>query len=272
VTKWALAALCYLTLSVSGAWHALLFIFARDHRLISLWSQEAWSMGQWYAVAMLVIMLCHEYGHMVAVSRYHMQTTGPYFLPAPWPMTGTMGSFLRLHGAFPSREALVEVGAAGPLGGMVVIIPAVMLGLAWSVPAHLGSEPLIRRFGEPLLFQAFGIGGDVALHPLAVAGWFGCLLTSINLLPFLYLDGGRIIQGLAPNLLEPLSVVVWLGCCLGVFLDDGGLSWLLLGIVLLAQFIYAGSPPPPAYLDPPSWRASVWASLAAACAVLCWCP
>jgi membrane-associated protease RseP (regulator of RpoE activity) len=221
---------------------------------------------------MLTIMLAHECGHLWALRGYHMTAKGPYVLPSPWPMVGTAGAFLKLESRFPSREALVAVGAAGPMAGMLVILPVALVGAHWSIAAHLGAEPMIRRFGEPLLLQAFGVTGDVALHPLAVAAWFGCLLTSINLLPFLYLDGGRIIQGLWPSLLEPLAAFVFFGCCVGVFVEDGGLSWLLLALVLLAQVIYAGIPPPPAYPEAPSDRAYAWAILAGICAALAWCP
>jgi hypothetical protein len=270
--RWALGLWAWLMLSLSGAWHAVLFLEASRHQAVPLWGWDALRLGQWYALPMLGILLAHEYGHVWALRRYRMTATGPFLLGAPWPMTGLLGSFIRVTSPFPSRDAMVEFGAAGPVAGMLPTVAAAVLGLRWSLHVPHGAVSLARRFGEPLLFQLVAGRGDLALHPLAVAGWIGTVLTLINLMPCLYLDGGRLVQGLWPDGFAAVSFLTWALAGFGIFVVDGGLSWLFLWLLIGASFVYAGFPAAPAYPDPPTWRSVVWASVAAVCALLCWCP
>jgi membrane-associated protease RseP (regulator of RpoE activity) len=100
------------------------------------------------------------------------------------------------------RRALFDVGASGPWAGMLVAIPALMLGLALSEirPGGGPDEPGLF-LGDSLLFKALtwlvlGIDSDdatIMLHPIALAGWVGLLVTALNLLPVGQLDGGHVV-------------------------------------------------------------------------------
>jgi membrane-associated protease RseP (regulator of RpoE activity) len=69
--------------------------------------------------------------------------------------------------------------------------------------------------------------------PLAEAGWFGCLLTAINLLPIGQLDGGHIANALspkwAPKIVRPLIALAFLA---GVLVYPGWILWALLILAL----------------------------------------
>jgi len=154
-----------------------------------------------FSVTLMGILLVHEMGHYT-LARYHdVGATLPYFIPAPPPVPiGTFGAFIRMDTPPPNRRALFDVGAAGPWAGLIATIPAIVIGLQWSdvQPRALFSGGL--ELGEPLLFSllsylTLGPLGDnmtVVLHPVALAGWFGLLVTFLNLLPIGQLDGGHV--------------------------------------------------------------------------------
>jgi membrane-associated protease RseP (regulator of RpoE activity) len=74
-------------------------------------------------------------------------------------------------------------------------------------------------------------GQTLALHPIAVAGWFGLLLTALNLLPLGQLDGGHVLFGASPKLHRvlgpPISAAL---LALGVFTPFPG--WILWGLLM----------------------------------------
>src|SRR5690606_7442838 len=127
----------------------------------------------------------------------------PYFLPVPIVWFGTMGAIITMPERIRSRIALLDIGAAGPLAGMVVAIPTMVVGLRLSEVAPLGSDSYIQE-GQSLLYWAIKRvvlgpipdGSDVHLHPTAFAAWGGFLITMINLLPWGQLDGGHIAYAL----------------------------------------------------------------------------
>ncbi len=88
--------------------------------------------GLWYSLTILAILGCHEMGHYVMCLRYNVDATRPYFLPAPLPLTGTLGAFIRIKSRIPNRIALFDIGVAGPLAGFVVAVPALFIGLLLS--------------------------------------------------------------------------------------------------------------------------------------------
>jgi membrane-associated protease RseP (regulator of RpoE activity) len=183
--------LTFLTTSFAGALHAGVDPLAH-------WS--AIRAGFPFAVTLLTILLCHEMGHYF-LARYHqVEATLPYFIPAP-PLIGTFGAFIRMKSPPPSRNALFDVGAAGPWAGVIIAIPAIIIGLRLSEvrPAAL-AEAGDLTLAEPVLFSMLSYftlgplapGMDVFLHPVALAGWIGLLVTFINLIPVGQLDGGHV--------------------------------------------------------------------------------
>lgn len=155
-----------------------------------------------YATALLGILLCHEMGHFLAARVHGIPVSLPYFIPVPF-FFGTFGAVIRTRGGVRSRSALLDVGAAGPLAGMVVAIPCMVAGLALSEVRPLPTEPY-QLEGQSLLYGLLKRivvgpipeGHDVFLHPLAWAAWIGFLVTMINLIPVGQLDGGHVAYAL----------------------------------------------------------------------------
>lgn len=165
-----------------------------------------WTSGLPFSLTLMSILLAHEMGHYLLARRHGVRVTLPFFLPGP-PFVfgpGTFGAFIRMKSLPPSRRVLFDIGAAGPWAGICVAIPAVLYGLHLSElkpipPAFSGLE-----FGDSLLFKLLGrlvvgpipYGFDIFLHPIALAGWFGFLVTALNLLPVGQLDGGHVVYAL----------------------------------------------------------------------------
>ncbi|MBN1559236.1 site-2 protease family protein [candidate division KSB1 bacterium] len=165
------------------------------------------TVGMWYSIAVITILLAHEMGHYLMCRRYKIAATLPFFIPFPYinPF-GTMGAMIQMRGPIPNKKALFDVGAAGPLAGFIVTIPVIYFGVSLSdiTPTSDLSEGMNIVLGESLIYKlisCLAIGpvakeNDVLLHPMAYAGWVGLFVTSLNLLPVGQLDGGHIFYSL----------------------------------------------------------------------------
>lgn len=207
--------------------------------------------GAKLAVALLSILLAHEFGHYLAARRYGLDATLPFFIPAPFvSLVGTLGAFIRIRSPFPDRRALFDVGIAGPLAGFVVCLPVLALGAAEA--RILPDEP--SRFalilGEPLLFQwavrlvlgPVPEGMTVVIGPLGMAAWFGLLVTALNLIPVGQLDGGHVSYALLRGRARSVSRLAFLGCLGLLYLRPTWLVWCVLLLLL-------GRPHPPTLFD-----------------------
>lgn len=156
-----------------------------------------------YSVTLMSILFAHEFGHYTMARVHRVDATLPYFIPAP-PIffIGTFGAFIRMRGVPQNRRALFDIGAAGPWGGFLVAVPALIVGLQLSeVIATPESEMSGLFLGDSLLMkalQSWVLGVDsttatVHLHPIAMAAWVGFLVTALNLLPVGQLDGGHVV-------------------------------------------------------------------------------
>jgi membrane-associated protease RseP (regulator of RpoE activity) len=132
-----------------------------------------------FAFTLLSILGVHEFGHYFTARHYGARVSLPYFIPAPPPFIfGTLGAIIKMKSPARERNSLFDIAVAGPLAGLAVAIPALLLGLAWSrvTPIPPGYEGLV--FGDSLLMQAlvyltFGPipeGTDVLIHPVGLAG------------------------------------------------------------------------------------------------------
>jgi membrane-associated protease RseP (regulator of RpoE activity) len=160
--------------------------------------------GWIFAVPLLGILLAHEFGHWIAARIHGVPASLPYFLPLPlFSPFGTLGAVIAMPRRIRSRNALLDIGAAGPLAGMVVAIPVIVIGLSLSPVLPPESDTFIQE-GQSLLYMLLKflvlgpipVDHDVRLHPTAFAGWAGFLVTMINLLPWGQLDGGHIAYAL----------------------------------------------------------------------------
>lgn len=158
--------------------------------------------GWTFAVPLLVILLFHEFGHYFAARIHGIPASLPYFIPIPI-MVGTFGAVIAVRERVRSRNALLDFGAAGPLAGLAVALPILALGLSMSPVEPLPETGYIQE-GQSLLYIGLKYlivgpipaGYDVMLHPTAMAGWVGLLLTMLNLIPYGQLDGGHIAYAL----------------------------------------------------------------------------
>jgi membrane-associated protease RseP (regulator of RpoE activity) len=159
--------------------------------------------GLAFSITLMTILLAHELGHYFACRYYGIDASLPYFLPFPSPI-GTLGAFIRIRSPIYTRQALFDVGIAGPLAGFALLIPALVIGIAESkvIPgiAERGDlifgVPAIQRLFEWIIFPHVR-SADILLHPVARAAWVGTLATALNLLPIGQLDGGHILYAFA---------------------------------------------------------------------------
>ncbi len=235
----------------------------KDTQLPDPTPREMMRHGLGFALALLFIMLAHEMGHFFLARKHAVDATWPFFIPAPLlSLIGTLGAVIRLRSLPRTRRALLDIGASGPIAGFIATIPILVLGLHWSTVVPIEPESphwtLFEGFLQwfqtgtwpPSPREAFDLGyplgmeliqrlvvGDLpegktlALHPIAVAGWFGFLLTALNLLPLGQLDGGHVLFGASPRLHRlfgpPISAAL---LALGVFTAFPG--WLIWGLLM----------------------------------------
>ena len=227
------------TTTAAGAWQADADFLSDPRQIVA---------GFPFAVTLMSILLVHEMGHYLT-SRYHgVKATLPYFIPAP-SFIGTFGAFIRMQSSPPDRRSLFDVAAAGPLAGLILAVPAVVVGFHLSTVGPqdtssggmvLGSS-LLLSFISKVTLGLLPDDANIVLHPIGFAGWIGLLVTAMNLLPAGQLDGGHVTYALFGRRyiwVSRLTVAAIL--TLGITrLWDG---WLVWGVLLL--FMGVRHPPP----------------------------
>ncbi len=216
------------------------FQFDEDLQFLgTLWDQPGLlAAGLPFSLTLLAILLAHEFGHYFACLYHRIDSSLPYFLPAPT-LIGTFGAFIRIRSPIFSRRDLFDVGVAGPLAGFVFLIPALGIGLALSkvIPGIANQGDL--TFGNPpllwLALQAVFPGestADVYLHPVARAAWIGLFATALNLLPIGQLDGGHILYAFTGPLHRRLSQAFAVALIpLGYFYWNGWILWAVFFLI-----------------------------------------
>ncbi len=190
--------------------------------------------GLAFSLTLMTILLAHELGHYFACRYYGIDASLPYFLPFPSPI-GTLGAFIRIRSPIYTRQALFNVGIAGPLAGFAVLVPALVIGIGASQVMRgtgiaergdlIFGVPTIQRIFEWIIFPGVR-PADILLHPIARAAWVGILATALNLLPIGQLDGGHILYALAGRRHKLLSRIFVLALLpLGYFCWYGWFVW-----------------------------------------------
>jgi len=195
-----------------------------------------------FAAGLLGILVTHELAHYFMARRLGVAASLPYFIPMPLSPFGTMGAIIRTRAPMRNRRQMLAIGAAGPLAGLAVAVPVLILGLMRSQVQPIPMQEGLVMEGNSLLYAAlkflvFGQflprnGYDVFLHPLAFAGWAGLLVTMLNLIPAGQLDGGHIayaLFGKNARWLNRLAVIATMA--LGVVYGYSG--WLIWAAILL---------------------------------------
>src|SRR5262249_29986972 len=158
---------------------------------------------------------------------------GRHGLPVPLPSStpgrsalGPFGALIQMRSPAESRRALFDVAVAGPLAGLVVALPLLLIGLQSSavVPGQVvggrlttpgepaapaatappvgggrtsaGSSLLLGLLAKLAPPEALRYGCVLQFSPLAFAGWLGLFITGLNLLPVGQLDGGHTVRAL----------------------------------------------------------------------------
>ncbi|ABS27880.1 site-2 protease family protein [Anaeromyxobacter sp. Fw109-5] len=135
-----------------------------------------------FAIALLVQLFVHEYGHVHAMRKTGMNVRGMYFVPF-------LGAIAVTDDAFTSRRQQAYVALNGPLWGSIFALVPVGLWF-WT------RDPLFA----------------------AVAAWWA-VINLFNLLPIAPLDGGRVMQAFAFSFSSSLGValtILGLGAAVGV--------------------------------------------------------
>ena len=241
---WLLFGLTIVTTTWAGAAHQGVNLLREPERF---------SEGLPYSLGLLAILGVHELGHYFMARRHGIHVTPPYFIPVPMAL-GTFGAFIQMRSPVQDRRALFDVAVAGPLAGLAVAIPALLIGLRSStvIPSSVPVEGMMggTSVGSSVLFALVAklsigptleYGHVLQLSPLAFAGWLGLLVTALNLLPIGQLDGGHMSSAMFGRRTSGAigSIAMWTLLLLAVFVWPGLMMWALL------VFFIAGTSAPP---------------------------
>src|SRR2546426_5241334 len=130
--------------------------------------------GPWFAVALVLMILVHEMGHVVEIRRQGMTATAPIFIPF-------LGAaiFQRSHPTDALKQA--QIGIAGPIAGTLGATAAFFLYNATQEPIFL------------------------------LAAWIGFYINLFNLIPIWQLDGAWILGPVSPWFQVAALAVIGLG-------------------------------------------------------------
>lgn len=211
--------------------------------------------GPVFCVAVMAILTAHELGHYAQARRYGIPASLPYFIPMPITPFGTMGAIIAMRPGRASTRALFDLAITGPLAGLVLALPASVVGLWLSAFAPEPEPGEALLFGTPLIFDWLaGLvlgpapeGQILMIHPLGFAGWVGIFITALNLLPIGQLDGGHILYSLVPRRAHLVSVGLMAAAMASVAI------WSLWhwSLMILLLIFFGLRHPPTAYGGPP---------------------
>jgi Zn-dependent protease len=165
-----------------------------------------------FMASLMGIIFCHEMGHFLTARRKGIDSSPPYFIPGLPELGGTFGAFIQQKSPPRNSRDLFDLGMTGPLAGFAVTLVVLIVGFWLSVPLTPAQESALETqfpnmtgsIPTPLIFSLLEFvfqgripaGGTLYLHPIAFAGWVGCLVTSLNLFPVSQLDGGHALRAL----------------------------------------------------------------------------
>jgi membrane-associated protease RseP (regulator of RpoE activity) len=206
--------------------------------------------GAPFAVTLLTTLGVHEFGHYFTARYYGVSVSLPYFIPVPPPfLFGTLGAVIRMRTAARDRNALFDIAAAGPIAGLVIAVPALILGIQWSVVAPVVPGAWVT-FGNSALthllvglrFGAIPEGMKLYTHPVFDAAWVGLLVTALNLMPVGQLDGGRIAYALFGRGHRAVGIATF-AALLGLGALTWSANWVVWGFFVLFFVGFHHGPP-----------------------------
>ena len=206
--------------------------------------------GMPFSITLMLILGTHEFGHYYYAQKHKVDATLPYFIPAP-PflfLIGTFGAFIKIKSPIYRKDALLQIGAAGPIAGFIIAVPALIIGLLLSdviekvdiQGAIMLGDSILMKLLTWLTHPALLASQDIMLHPIAFAGWIGLLVTMLNLLPIGQLDGGHIAYAMLGEKQGWLAKASFVSL---IPLSFFSLNWLVWGLLIL--FLMRSTKHPP---------------------------
>lgn len=115
-----------------------------------------------------------------------------------------------MRSPIPNRKALFDVSIAGPIAGFLATLPLLYWGLANSQVVPMSEKTgimnpdalnpnysiLLAVISKLALGSQLTAKSAIDLHPVAVAGFLGLIVTALNLMPVGQLDGGHIVHAI----------------------------------------------------------------------------
>ena len=238
---WILFLLTIFTTLLAGAMMEGALVFSKPLEILK---------GIPFSITLMLILGTHEFGHYYYAQKHKVDATLPYFLPAP-PflfLIGTFGAFIKIKSPIYRKDALLQIGAAGPIAGFIIAVPALLVGLKLSTVVEKVDINNAIMLGDSLLMNLLTWVAypnlldtqDIMLHPMAFAGWIGLLVTMFNLLPIGQLDGGHVayaMLGKKQNIIGKISFLALIP------LSFISLNWLFWGVLLFFLMRSAKHPP-----------------------------
>jgi membrane-associated protease RseP (regulator of RpoE activity) len=197
-----------------------------------------------FAATLLLTLGVHEFGHYFTARYYGVSVSLPYFIPVPPPfMFGTLGAVIRMRSPANDKNVLFDIAAAGPIAGLLIAIPALLLGIHWSslAPAIPGAwttfgDSALTRALLTLRFGPMPAGMRLYTHPMFDAAWVGLLVTALNLMPVGQLDGGRIAYALFGRAHRAVGVATFVAL-IALGLITWSPNWVVWGLFV---FVFVG--------------------------------
>ena len=238
---WILFLLTIITTLLSGAIMEGARVFSNPLEIIK---------GIPFSFTLLFILGTHEFGHYYYARKHKVDATLPYFIPAP-PflfLIGTFGAFIKIKSPIYRKDALLQIGAAGPIAGFAIALPALVVGLLLSEVIEKNDIQGALILGDSILMKiltwithpGLSKAQDIMLHPVAFAGWIGLLVTMLNLLPIGQLDGGHIAYAM---LGEKQIIIGKIAFILLIPLSFLSINWFIWAILLLILMRSVKHPP-----------------------------
>ena len=198
----------------------------------------------YFALPLMTILGVHEMGHYFAAKKHNVSVSLPFFIPAPT-ILGTLGAFISIREPIPDKRSLVDIGLAGPIAGFIVAIPITLLGmyLGGLNPPAINPESTNQYIllNVPIIYEFLSlfIPSPEFIHPMAMAGWVGFVVTAINLFPIGQLDGGHVARAIAGDKTKYVSYAfAGILFVLGFWYP----GWIIFAILVV--FLGLNHPPP----------------------------
>lgn len=230
---------------------------------------ENFMAGITYSVLIMFVISAHEFGHYFAARFHKVNVTLPFYIPFPFLFLnpfGTMGALIKMKSGTQTRNSLFDIGIAGPIAGWAASLIILIIGFATLPPIDYlyNIHPEYRDWGISTKGLTFGYNlifflfekithffspdafippmNEIYHYPFLVVGWFGLLVTALNMMPVGQLDGGHISYAMFGEKHKILARIVFLMLVLfGVLgfvellfpdIRIGSINWLVWAVLI----------------------------------------